>query len=96
VSTVATAGAGIEELMEALLAHRAALGELGEENRRANRRERDFRRAVHAGLEWVLAPLVDGPVGAELQADVGAGVRDPWSAAATLIERARIAPAADD
>lgn len=96
VQTVATAGSGAKDLMEALLAHRVALDGRGEASRRAARRVRDFRRAVLAGLEGVVAPLVDSPVGVELQADVGAGVRDPWSAAATLIEHARIAPAADD
>ena len=95
VQTVATAGSGAEDLLEALLAHRVALDGRGEANRQAARRVRDFRRAVLAGLEGVVAPLLDSPVGVELQADVGAGVRDPWSAAATLIERSRIAPAAD-
>lgn len=96
VSTVATSGAGIQELVEALTAHRASFGQQGEALRRSERRLRDFRRALLDGLETAITPLVDGPGGTELQDAVASGSRDPWSAAATLIERARIAPAADD
>ena len=96
VATVATSGSGLEELTEALLAHRAALAGHGNGPRRAARRLRDFRRAVLNELEAALLPLVDGPVGAELQAEVATGARDPWSAAAALIARTRIAPDAGD
>jgi LAO/AO transport system kinase len=92
VPTVATSGAGLEDLTAALTAHRAALAGPGDDHRRATRRIRDFRRAVLNGLEAALSPLVDGPAGTELMAEVGSGARDPWSAAAALIERARIVP----
>ncbi len=91
VPTVATSGAGLEDLTAALTAHRSVLAGSGGDHRRAARRLRDFRRAVLDGLEAALVPLVDGPAGAELQAEVGSGARDPWSAANALIERARIA-----
>jgi LAO/AO transport system kinase len=96
VPTVATSGLGVEDLMTALQAHRAALDEEGESAKRGARRVRDFRRAVLDGLEASLGPLLDGPIGSRLQEEVTTGSSDPWSAAATLIERARIAPPADE
>lgn len=96
VQSIATSGTGLDDLMDALLAHRAALGGHGDDGRRVARRHRDFRRAVLDGIEAALVPLVDGPEGTELQAEVGSGTRDPWSAAAALIHRSRIGPDGDD
>ncbi len=96
VATIATSGAGLADLMEALQAHRVALDQHDAGARQAARRLRDFRRAVLDRLEGALAPVVNGPAGSDLQEEVATGVRDPWSAAESVMERARIAPAADD
>ncbi len=92
VSTIATDATGLDVLTAALIEHRDALRADGDDGRRARRRIRDLRRAIVDAIDGAVAPLLEDAAGLGLQSEVVAGERDPWSAAASLIERARIGP----
>ncbi len=85
VATVATAGRGREELLDALNTHRAAVDGSPMESRVARRRKRNFQRALSDALATRTEDVINTAEGARLEADVIAGSVDPWTAAADLL-----------
>ncbi|MBS1837118.1 MAG: methylmalonyl Co-A mutase-associated GTPase MeaB [Actinobacteria bacterium] len=86
VETVATTGAGVADLWDALLAHREHLVDSGElRRRRAARTERELRDVVAARLTERAAALCDGAAWDAARNDVLAGRLDPWAAADRLL-----------
>ncbi|MCP3973433.1 MAG: methylmalonyl Co-A mutase-associated GTPase MeaB [bacterium] len=85
VTTVATAGHGRNELLEALHRHRAAVEGEGSDSRIGKRRRRDFHRALKDAFEASAAEALGKSIGTSLEADVVAGSIDPWTAAAELL-----------
>lgn len=87
LAVVATEGEGIEELVDALEEHRSWLDASGEGSRRRDLRVRD---ELHAVLASELQRRADAMVGGErwdrALADVLARRRDPWAAAAALLD----------
>jgi LAO/AO transport system kinase len=84
--TTATTGAGVPEVWEAVVDHRAHLADGGE------LRERRRRRAAEEVTRLVAARLLDkaravtaGPRAAELADEVASGEIDPWTAAEELM-----------
>jgi LAO/AO transport system kinase len=84
--TTATTGAGVPEVWEAVVDHRAHLADSGE------LRERHRRRAAEEVTRLVAARLLDkaravtaGPRAAELADAVASGKIDPWTAAEELM-----------
>jgi len=88
VATTATSGDGLDELVGALQGHRAAVESDAPQGRVEKRRRHDFQRAVADSVEGAVQPLLAGPEGARLLAEVGSGAIDPWAAAETLIANA--------
>ena len=84
VTTTATSGEGLAELMEALDGHRAAVEAAGSADRLAARRIRDLRRVLMESLHDRIVPVLAGQVGRQVEADVAAGTIDPWTGAARL------------
>jgi LAO/AO transport system kinase len=86
VRTVATSGDGVDELVEAVDAHRAWLGEQGLRERRVRRASGE----VEALALEALRARVGGVAGADrleaLAAEVVDGRTDPWAAADRLVE----------
>ena len=88
VETIATEGRGIDDLWDAVLAHRAHLeadGRLAE--RRARRMRDELRRIVMGRLAEDAGVLLEGPGFDELVADVVARRVDPYTAAESLTRR---------
>lgn len=84
VSTVATTGEGVTDLVAALSDHRSALGRSGSSDRATGRRLRDLQRALTDEMEARVLAQLDTPEGKRARAAVAAGDLDPWSAAAEL------------
>ena len=92
LGTVATTGAGVEELLARISAHRAALETSGAlERRRQARRTRELRDLIVAELRReVEEALADGgPLGPLLD-EVEAGRIDPYTAIAEILDRIRL------
>jgi len=89
VTTTATEGEGISELMEAIHAHRASLTAADSSTRLEERRLRDLRRAFAENVEAAVVPLYEGAVGAEIRRLVVAGELDPWTGASRIVAAAR-------
>lgn len=85
VTTVAPAGEGRDDLLEAMANHRKSVDGDRPAARIGRRRTRDFRRAMVDAVEGAAAAKLAGPAGVALEAEVAAGKVDPWSAAAGLI-----------
>lgn len=85
VRTVASAGQGRDELLDALVRHRTYTAASDTEPREAQRRKRDLRQALVDTIERSAREALAAPEGARLEADVIAGRIDPWSAASRLI-----------
>jgi len=86
VSTVATTGHGVVELVDAVVAHRAdaqASGELV--RRREVRRREELREIVERRLELRARELCSGAKLDALEAQVVSGLLDPWSAADDML-----------
>ena len=86
VSTVATTGHGVVELVDAVVAHRAdaqASGELV--RRREVRRREELREIVERQLELRARELCSGAKWDALEAQVVSGLLDPWSAADDML-----------
>ena len=86
VSTVATTGHGVVELVDAVVAHRAdaqASGELV--RRREVRRREELREIVERRLELRARELCSGAKWDALEAQVVSGLLDPWSAADDML-----------
>ncbi|MDP4835090.1 MAG: methylmalonyl Co-A mutase-associated GTPase MeaB [Ilumatobacteraceae bacterium] len=86
VSTVATTGYGVVELVDAVVAHRAdaqASGELV--RRREVRRREELREIVERRLELRARELCSGAKWDALEAQVVSGLLDPWSAADDML-----------
>ncbi len=87
VATVASDGEGVDELWDAVGAHREHLEGSGELATRRERRQRDELRRIVAALLAERARLVtDGAAFDEAAEAVVARSVDPWSAAATLLD----------
>ena len=87
VSTVARAGAGLDELAAALIEHRAWLGSNGELERRRTKRARDEIEAIAlTALRSHWGDLGGGTDLDALAASVAAGETDPYAAADRLLE----------
>ncbi|MEO6158616.1 MAG: methylmalonyl Co-A mutase-associated GTPase MeaB, partial [Ilumatobacteraceae bacterium] len=90
VDTIATdtssATSGVDEVWDAISAHRAMLETSGElAGRRAVRRSDELRRIVLARLEERARQAATAERWAGVEADVAAGRIDPWSAADALL-----------
>ena len=86
MTTVATEGEGIDELWDAIAAHRAAIGASGELAARRRRRLADeVRRTVAARLDALAAASCRGPAFDALIDRVAARTLDPGAAAATVL-----------
>ena len=86
VSTVATTGHGVVELVDAVVAHRAdaqASGELV--RRREVRRREELREIVERRLELRARELCSGTKWDAPEAQVVSGLLDPWSAADDML-----------
>ncbi len=83
VKTVATTGAGMPELWEAISAHRHHMGEAGLQQRRRVRRLGELESALAA--EARRQALLTATAAPEVVAAVERGDLDPWTAAARLI-----------
>ena len=86
VSTVATTGHGVVELVDAVVAHRAdaqASGELV--RRREVRRREELREIVERRLELRARELCSGAKWDALEAQVVSGLLDQWSAADDML-----------
>ena len=86
VSTVATTGHGVVDLVDAVVAHRAdaqASGELV--RRREVRRREELREIVERRLELRARELCSGAKWDALEAQVVSGLLDPWSAADDML-----------
>lgn len=85
-STVATTGQGVDELLEAVLAHRAANEASGElVRRREIRRREELREIVERRLEARAREVCSGDSWTELERRVMHGDIDPWSAADEML-----------
>ena len=86
VATVASTGAGVPDLWDAVTAHRAHLGDTGElvERRRA-RAAAELRAVLVRRIELRVAGLAGGPDFPEAVAAVLDGRTDPWSAVDELL-----------
>jgi len=86
LTTVASRGAGVAEVLEAVLSHRLHLEAGGglEEGRRQRRRG-ELRSALAAALARRSADAADSPEHRRLVALVEAGHLDPWTAAERLL-----------
>ena len=86
ISTVATTGQGVDDLLEAVLAHRStneASGELA--RRREIRRREELREIVERRLEARAREVCSGESWNELERRVMRGEIDPWSAADEML-----------
>ena len=86
VATVATEGRGLDELVDAIAAHRRHLASSGELVERRELRVRDELRAIV--LEWVAKQadvICSGPRFDSVAARVADGVIDPYTAATELV-----------
>jgi LAO/AO transport system kinase len=84
VTTVATAGTGIDAVWDAVTAHRAYLVASGElERRRASRARGEIESAIRSFLR---ARAATGGDDTALLADVLNRTIDPWSAAGTIVD----------
>ncbi|MBN2114592.1 MAG: methylmalonyl Co-A mutase-associated GTPase MeaB [Acidimicrobiia bacterium] len=85
LTTVASRGAGVTEVLDAVLAHRAHLEAGGLEEGRRQRRRGELRSALAAALARRSAAAADSPEHRRLVALVEAGQLDPWTAAEHLL-----------
>ena len=86
LTTVASRGAGVAELLDAVGAHRAHLeGGGGLEEGRRGRRRGELRSAVAAALARRSAAAADAPEHRRLVSLVEDGLLDPWAAAERLL-----------
>jgi LAO/AO transport system kinase len=84
VTTVATAGTGIDDVWDAVTAHRAHLAASGElERRRAERARGEIESAIRSLLRTRAAAGADDTA---LLPDVLNRTIDPWSAAGTIVD----------
>ena len=85
-TTVATTGQGVAELVDAVLAHRVSSESSGDlVRRRAVRRREELREIVERRLELRARDLCHGVKWDQLEAEVVAGTRDPWSVADDML-----------
>jgi len=85
VTTVATTGAGVDDVWDAVTAHRSHLISSGElERRRAERARREIESAIRSLLRSRAATGVDDTA---LLPDVLKRTIDPWSAAGTIVDQ---------
>jgi LAO/AO transport system kinase len=94
LTTVATDGDGVDELLDAIEAHRRHLRASGELLRRRERRASDELRGLV--VEWVTKQVDDicsGPRFGSVVAQVAAGTVDPYTAATELVADQRSGPA---
>ena len=82
VETIAAEGSGLPALWDAVLAHRAHLGEAGLAARRRRRRRHDLEVALAAGLRRRARAMAEASP--EVLAAVEGGGLDPWTAADRL------------
>jgi LAO/AO transport system kinase len=88
VETVATTGAGIDDLHRAVTDHRAHLHTGGRlAARRAERAAVELRRIVAERIDQRAGRACSGPAFDEVQAAVMARTLDPWAAADRLLDR---------
>jgi len=88
LATVATTGAGIDELVGAIDDHRVLMTASGElERRRQARLADELRRLVVGGIEERLLDATRGAPWAAAAAGVADGSVDPWTAADTLLRQ---------
>jgi LAO/AO transport system kinase len=84
--TTATTGAGVPDVWQAVVEHRAHLAASGElEERRRRRAAEEVTRLVAALLLDRARAVIVGPRAAELAVAVAAGDVDPWTAAEELL-----------
>jgi LAO/AO transport system kinase len=84
--TTATTGAGVPEVWQAVVDHRAHLTASGElRDRRRRRAAEEVTRLVAARLLDKARALTTGPRAAELADAVASGAIDPWTAAEELL-----------
>ena len=81
LETVASTGSGVEAVWDAVVAHRAALGDAGVEDRRRRRRRTEL---VTAFADIVRARAADAVGESDVTAAVEAGEIDPWTGARIL------------
>ncbi len=86
LTTIATTGQGVIELVNAVLAHRTSAETSGELTRRRElRRREELREIVERRLELRARELCQGAQWDALEAQVMSGARDPWSAADEML-----------
>jgi LAO/AO transport system kinase len=87
VHTVATTGAGVDELFDAIAAHKTHVETTGQaEARRRARLREELRGLVAAEMEARTSALCDGPRFDAIVDEVAARTRSPYSAADALLE----------
>jgi LAO/AO transport system kinase len=88
VQTVATTGEGVDELFDAIAAHKAHIESSGEaEGRRRARLREELRGLVAAEMETRADALCEGPRFDALVDEVAARTRTPYAAADALLEQ---------
>jgi LAO/AO transport system kinase len=87
VRTVATTGEGVDDLFDAVAAHKAQVESSGEaESRRRIRLREELRGLVAAEMDARASTLCDGPRFDAIVDEVAARTRDPYAAADALLE----------
>lgn len=85
-STVGTTGEGVEALVDAVFAHRAAADASGDTARRREvRRSEELREIVERRLEARAREVCSGDEWSQLEAQVRSGAIDPWAAADRML-----------
>lgn len=86
VATIATTGEGVDQLREAIAAHRAFAESSGDlQRRREVRRREELREIVERRLESRAREVCTGAKWDDLESRVVAGALDPWSAADEML-----------
>ena len=85
-STVGTTGEGVEALVDAVFAHRAAADASGDTARRREvRRSEELREIVERRLEARARDVCSGDEWSQLESQVRSGAVDPWTAADRML-----------
>ena len=84
LATVATTGSGLDDLIEAIEAHRELLNS-DSVGGRSSRLVREFEAAVARSAADAISKALGGDTAAALREEVATGDIDPWAAATTLV-----------
>lgn len=84
IETIASTGAGVSDVWDAMKRHRTHLGAVGLEDARRARRRAELETALASRFRSRATQALEAGVGSDLAAAVESGELDPWSAADRL------------